>query len=107
MTRVLIENMFPSLCVCVCVRVCVCVSILDSHLLMALSKGEGGACVYIRGARQAFYGNTIHCEGSENLTQRQKRVKVKRRAAERGTHGEGKIRRKEGDERWINKVKLH
>lgn len=32
----------------------------------------------MRGARMAFYCNTIYCEESENLTQKQ-RVKVKRR----------------------------
>lgn len=29
-------------------RLSVCVSIFDSHLLMTLSQGEGGACVYMR-----------------------------------------------------------
>lgn len=66
---------------CVCACVFVCVSILDSHLLMTLSKGEGGACVYMRGARKAFYSNTIYCEESENLTQR-----VKLGGADRGMH---------------------
>lgn len=50
-----------------------CVSILESHLLMTLSKAEGGACVYMRGARIVFYSNTQHCGESEDVTKETKK----------------------------------
>lgn len=93
---------------CICDRVCL---ILDSHLLMTLSKGEGGACVYMRGARIAFYSNTIHCEESEALTQWQ-RVKVKRwgeTSSREGCRGRedikmGTERDKEVKEHWLSEA---
>lgn len=64
-------------------------SILDSHLLMTLSKGEGGACVYMRGARRAFNSNTIYCEESDSDPESESETE-RRKKQQRGTHIERK-----------------
>lgn len=55
-------------------------------------KGEGGACVYMRRARKAFYSNTIYCEESEKLTQSEMEGEGGQWQQQTGTHTEMKTK---------------